>query len=225
MKDKEYCIFNKQYTKQERETLVPQIIEKMQKEEQRWLFFDPAISSSPFNDTVAYDYYPVETLIKANGEKITLNEHGQWSITLSNDDSFVSDALLDLWWKQTIQTKRRNHSHDVNIPAWIETIEANKLANPFDVQDDILEKAILCSETGRPFRIVQPELFLYRKLWLPLPRKHPDIRHQERISQRPGRTLHLRQCDKCHEQMLSVYPPDYDGKVYCEDDYKQEVFG
>ncbi|MEI8091831.1 MAG: hypothetical protein WCG98_06540 [bacterium] len=29
MRDKEYCILNKQYTREEYETLVPQIIEKM----------------------------------------------------------------------------------------------------------------------------------------------------------------------------------------------------
>ena len=32
MKNKEYCIFNKQYTKEEYENIVPQLIEKMKEE-------------------------------------------------------------------------------------------------------------------------------------------------------------------------------------------------
>jgi hypothetical protein len=50
------------------------------------------------------------------------------------------------------------------------------------------------------------ELEFYKKLQLPLPRKHPDIRHTERLSLRPVRTLCLRMCDKCNKEMLSIYP-------------------
>ncbi|MDH4358375.1 MAG: hypothetical protein OEV37_00285 [Candidatus Berkelbacteria bacterium] len=57
---KEYCILNKQYTKEGYEKLVPQIIEKMI-ERGEWGEFFP-ISMSPFgyNETVAMNYYPLE---------------------------------------------------------------------------------------------------------------------------------------------------------------------
>ncbi|MBP7008063.1 hypothetical protein KBB05_05150 [Patescibacteria group bacterium] len=50
------------------------------------------------------------------------------------------------------------------------------------------------------------EIDFYRKHNLPLPRKHPDVRHEERMKLRPGRTLFLRTCDCCGKEMLSVYP-------------------
>jgi len=63
MKDKEYCIFDKQYSKEEWEMLVPQLIEKMEADGLWGRFFPPASSPSPLNDTVAYEYFPVKTLI------------------------------------------------------------------------------------------------------------------------------------------------------------------
>jgi DNA-directed RNA polymerase subunit M/transcription elongation factor TFIIS len=81
-------------------------------------------------------------------------------------------------------------------------------------------------------------LEFYRKHNLPLPRKHPDIRHEERLKQRPSRELHLRKCDKCGKEMVSVYQKDpllggeglgwgqtQEQKVYCEGCYQQEVYG
>jgi hypothetical protein len=50
----------------------------------------------------------------------------------------------------------------------------------------------------------------YQKHNLPLPRKHPDVRNEERMGRRPGRTLYLRTCDKTGEKMISVYPFDYE---------------
>jgi hypothetical protein len=93
-----------------------------------------------------------------------------------------------------------------------------------DVSDDILQQAIVCEISGRPFRIMPLELDFYRKHHLPLPHKHPDIRREERIQQRPGRELYLRNCDKCGVEMLSIYPSDYQGKVYCEECYNKEIY-
>jgi hypothetical protein len=69
--------------------------------------------------------------------------------------------------------------------------------NIADINDDILDKAIICKVSGRPFRISKLELEFYRKHGIPLPRKHYDIRHMERLAQKPRRELHLRTCDKC----------------------------
>ena len=99
--------------------------------------------------------------------------------------------------------------------------------------DDILKAIFVCEISGRPYRIIKQELEFYRKHNLPLPRKHPDIRHEERMKLRPGRTLYLRTCDKTGEEMLSVYAPkeallggtpDYLGKVYSEQAYQQEIY-
>jgi CxxC-x17-CxxC domain-containing protein len=64
----EYCILNKQYTKEEYEALVPRIIEHM-KQTGEWGEFFPA-SYSPFgyNETIASEYYPLtrEEALKLN---------------------------------------------------------------------------------------------------------------------------------------------------------------
>jgi hypothetical protein len=53
-----------------------------------------------------------------------------------------------------------------------------------EVQDDILQYAIACEVTGKLFRIQPQELVFYRKNHIPLPRKHPDQRHLERLALR-----------------------------------------
>jgi hypothetical protein len=60
LRHKQYCILNKQYSKDEYEKLVGQIIKKMI-EDGEWGEFFP-ISMSPFgyNETVAMDYFPLE---------------------------------------------------------------------------------------------------------------------------------------------------------------------
>jgi hypothetical protein len=59
LRNKSYCILNKQYSKEEYEKLVPQIIEKMQADGERGEFFDPSLSSFGYNETVAQEYFPL----------------------------------------------------------------------------------------------------------------------------------------------------------------------
>ena len=59
LRGKEYCILNKQYTKAEYEQLVPQIIEKMQADGERWEFFPSSISPFGYNETLAMEYFPL----------------------------------------------------------------------------------------------------------------------------------------------------------------------
>ena len=76
-------------------------------------------------------------------------------------------------------------------------LQASELPSIDEVTDDILQQAILCEVTNKPFRIIKPELQFYRKYHLPLPRKHPDQRHLERMQLRNPRKLFDRTCDKC----------------------------
>ena len=59
LRNKEYCIFNKQYTKDEYEQLLPKIINHMRETEERGEFFNPSLSLFGYNETVAYEYYPL----------------------------------------------------------------------------------------------------------------------------------------------------------------------
>lgn len=59
IKHKQYCILNKQYTKEEYEVLVPRIIEHMKSTGEWGEFFKPEESPYGYNETVARDYYPL----------------------------------------------------------------------------------------------------------------------------------------------------------------------
>ncbi len=58
--NKQYCILNKQYTKEEYEQLVPKIIKHMQKNWERGQFFAPEISPFGYNETIANEYYSLD---------------------------------------------------------------------------------------------------------------------------------------------------------------------
>jgi hypothetical protein len=121
--------------------------------------------------------------------------------------------------------KRSDYNPDPVIPTWVETLQGDQIPNDISlVWDDILTKILICEVSKRPFKIQKSELEFYRTHHLPLPRKHPDIRHEERMRLRPWRTMFLRTCDKCDKEILSVYDRDYSWKVYCEKCYQKEVY-
>ena len=190
LRNKQYCIFNKQYTKEEYEILVPKIIEHMKSTWERWEFFPAWISPFGYNETSASEYYPMNR-----------------------------ESALSKWFK------RMDKEYPINVPDWIELVKWQDLPdNIHDISDDILKKAVICEVSGKPFRIVKPELEFYHKHNLPLPRKHPDIRHLERLSKRASRNLYLRNCDNCGKQVISVYPADSEFKVYCENCYNKQTY-
>lgn len=55
---KSYCIFNKQYTKEEYEDLLARIKEKMKADAEYGEFFPMGFSMFPYEDTMANDYFP-----------------------------------------------------------------------------------------------------------------------------------------------------------------------
>jgi len=59
LRHKKYCIFNKQYTKEEYEKLVPKIIEHMQNNGEWGRFFPKEMSPYGYNETLANDYFPL----------------------------------------------------------------------------------------------------------------------------------------------------------------------
>ncbi len=160
LRNKQYCILNKQYTKEEYEKLVPKIIRHMKKTWEWWEFFPASISPFWYNETVAQEYFP---LIK----KEAIQKWFNWS------------------------------NYEVPDPKVKKIIPANKLPNNIvDIPDDILNWAIRCEVSWKPFRIIKPELEFYRKYDLPIPRKHPDVRHLERMKLKNLRKLYDRKCNK-----------------------------
>jgi hypothetical protein len=53
-------------------------------------------------------------------------------------------------------------------------LQADSLPSIDEVNDDIIDNAIVCITTGKYFNITLQELQLYRKLGVPLPTMHPS---------------------------------------------------
>ena len=188
LRNSQYCILNKQYTKQEYETLVPRIIEHMKKTWEWWEFFPSSISPFGYNETVANEYYPLK-----------------------------KEEAMSKWFKWS--------DYQNPTPQVTKTIPASKLPdNIQDIPDDILNWAILCEVTYKPYRIIKQELDFYRKHSLPIPKRHPDQRHLDRMKLRNPRKLYDRLCDKCNKDIKTTYSPDREEMVYCEECYNKAVY-
>jgi len=188
LQHKEYCILNKQFTKDEYEELVEKIIENMQSMNEWGQFFPPALSPFDYNETMAQEFYPFSQM-EAIASGFSWRD--------------IPDEIPDV--EKIIPAKRLPDS--VN-----------------DIPDDILNWAIKCEATGRPFRIVKKELEFYRSMGLPVPHLHPDERHKNRRSLRNPRKFWKRKCDKCKKEIQTTYAPERPETVYCEECYLKEVY-
>lgn len=75
LQHQQYCVFNKQHTQEEYETLVVQIIESMQAEGAWGDFFPPSISPFPYQDSLAHERFPVnDETINSRGWKCKQEE-------------------------------------------------------------------------------------------------------------------------------------------------------
>ncbi|MCT4616666.1 MAG: hypothetical protein N4A38_00475 [Candidatus Gracilibacteria bacterium] len=188
LKNKQYCILNKQYTKDEYEKLASKIIKHMQKTGEWGEFFSYDLSPFGYNETVANEYYPLE-------KEVALEKGFNWS------------------------------DYEPPFPKVEKIIPAEKLPkNIKDIPDDILNRAIKCEITNKPYRIIKQELDFYRKFNLPIPNKHPDQRHKERVKRRNLRQIFNRNCQKCGKDIQTSYRLDSPKIIYCEECYNKEFY-
>jgi len=205
LRSKQYCILNKQYTKEAYEELVPKIIKHMNdmpyidskgRVYKYGEFFPSELSPFCYNETIAQEYFPL------------------------TKDEALSQGYK---WKDK---EERNYNIDIHGDAIPDSIK--------DIPDtDILNKVIECNHKGtcnqqctEAFKIIPEELSFYRRMNLPLPRLCPNCRHYERLSQRNPMKLWHRSCMKegCTNEFETSYSPKRPEIVYCERCYQQEVY-
>ena len=92
-----------------------------------------------------------------------------------------------------------------------------------EITDDILNKAIICEKSGRPYRIIASELEFYRRMKLPLPNVHPLIRIEERLNFAKNGKKYKAVCAKCEKEIETIFDPKERYILYCENCYKLEV--
>ena len=224
VRNKQYCILNKQYSKEEYEALVPKIIAHMNampyrdaagREYRYGEFFPAELSPFTYNETLAQEMFPL-----------------------------TPDAAKQKGypWREPDEKK--------HVP----TIAAGAVPDTLrQVPDAIVDEIIECAHKGacmtdqctKAFRVVPAELALYRKMNIPLPALCPSCRHFARIRQRNPMTLWKRACQcagagaekggyknftkhfhgdvPCPNAFQTTYAPDRPEIVYCEQCYQAEV--
>jgi len=211
LRNKKYCILNKQYTKEEYESLVPKIIDHMSNMphvDKKGMvykygeFFPAEMSPFAYNETIAQEHWP-----------ITKEQAGA--------EGYV--------WRDS---EEKNYK--------ITVVAENIPDNSKDLSENISSEVFECAHKGEcnhqcagAFRVIPQELQFYKKMNLPLPHFCPNCRRGERLAQRHMLKFYHRSCmcdklnhghgDKCPNEFETSYAPDGPEIVYCEQCYQQEV--
>lgn len=123
-----------------------------------------------------------------------------------------------------------------------ETLQPGEIPDDIkDVSDSILQAVLRCVSCKRNYNVVEPELQLYRRFSVPIPRHCPDCRYRRKIALRPPRKLWHRECmcdyeryanstkhahhpvGHCPNEFETSYAPERSEIVYCEACYQNEV--
>lgn len=219
LRKKQYCILNKQYTKEEYEKLVVKIKEHMDKMPyvdgrgriyKYGEFFPPEFSPLAYNETIAIDYFP-----RTKSEA----ENAGWL------------------WRDPDPKEYETNIESKDLPDHIK-----------NAPDSIINELIRCSDCHRAYHIIDRELAFYRRFNIPLPRLCHNCRYQNRMKSRNPRRLQQRQCQcaghqsnngvyknldsehsshspnqPCPNTFLTTYQSDQPEIVYCEACYQKEV--
>ena len=235
LRNKSYCILNKQYTKEEYEKLVPKIIQHMNdmpytdsrgRVYKYGEFFPPELSPFAYNETIAQEYFPLtkEQAIE-KGYQWREPEQKQYKITMTTDQ--IPDHIKDVPDSITNEVIQCGSNSDASVGVPIEA-----------------------SGCTTAFKIIPQELDFYRKMNLPLPRLCPNCRHYQRVKQRNPLKLWHRKCQcagktsdlqpatsypyqnqsshfhgssHCLNEFETSYAPERPEIVYCEQCYNSEV--
>jgi hypothetical protein len=223
LRGKQYCVLNKQYTREEYEKLVPQVIQHMKDmpyvdQQGRTYgygeFFPLDLSPFAYNETIAEEYF-------------SLTKEGA-----------VSRGYR---WKEPEGKNYQITKKSSDLPDGIK-----------DIDDSIMKETIGCAHEGKckeqctiAFKIIPQELQFYRRMNLSLPTLCPNCRHYERLRQRNPLKLWHRKCQcggiksengvytntaqhghgisHCQGEFETPYAPERKEIVYCESCYQAEV--
>ena len=201
LRGKQYCILNKEYSKEEYSILRAKIIEQMSEipyidtagiKYSYGEFFPTALSPFSYNETTAQEFFPLE-------KETALKNNFTWFDREERD------------YKPTIMVNQ--------IP---DTIK--------EITEEILKDIIQCANTGKDencttaFRIITNELSFYQRFNIPLPTKCPNCRHKERMAFRTMPNFRKTICaeESCDNQILTAYPESATN-VYCKQHYLGRV--
>ena len=217
LKKKQFCILNKQYTKEEYFNMIEKIKNHMN--EMPYFdkkgniyrygeFFPIEISPYGYNNTIAMQHFSLtKESAQKNGYPWYEVPRGEYKITKKSQE----------------------------IPDLID-----------DINNEILQEVFECENCKNAYRVLENEFLFYKKENLPIPHICNDCRYDRRLNDRLKIDLYDRKCmcvgDKdetgtyintikhihgnelCGEIFKTGYSPDGEEIVYCEKCYQQEVY-
>ena len=231
LRNKKYCILNKQYTKEEYEELVPKIkqhmmdmpyIDKKERIYKYGEFYPTELSLWAYNESFANCYFPLT-------KDEAINKGYNWQDQIIKDYKIITKA-------------------------------ENLVDNIKDVEDDILNEVIICKHCAEEddhsykincnhqcttaFKILPDELNFYRTMGLALPRICPNCRYFERLKKLNPLKLWHRKCmcsgvesenkeyvntvshthgsEPCQNEFETAISEERKEIVYCEKCYQTE---
>ena len=213
LRNAKYCIFNKQYTKEEYENLLPKIIEQMD----TLSFIDKKGRVYKYGE-----YFPIE-----------LSPFGY------NETCAMEQFLLT---KEEAKKEGYNWQDNIQKTVGKETLKPENIPESInEVGDSILNEVLACIECKRNYKIVPNEFIFYKKMRIPIPRKCFYCRHAARLARQNPFKLWHRSCmcgstgspqatsrhdhdGRCPNEFETSYSPDRPEIVYCEKCYQAEVY-
>ncbi len=197
IKHGEKSIFNKSYSQKEYETLCGKIIHHMTHTGEWGEFFPHALSPFGYNETVAQDYFPIE-------RDAAIKKQYNWR---ADDEisSYHGEYYSPLWIREYDEKEVGYEKAEKNIQACLDGI-------------------ISCEKTGKPFKIIKPELAFYIENNIALPTLCPNARHEIRTQLRNPRILYQRICTECSKNIQTVFSPSRSEKILCESCFQKKIF-
>ncbi len=202
LRNKKYCILNKQYEKEEYSKMIEKIkshmnelpyVDKIGRVYKYGDFFPSELSIFSYNETPLQDYYPLDK------------------------ESALASGYS---WKD-----KEEKSYSI-------TITAEDLHNNSFADEEIIHGIIECKHRGEcnhncttAFRVLPDEFNIYKSLGIPAPDMCHNCRYIERINLKNPMKLWHRSCMKegCNNEFETSFAPERPEIVYCEKCYQQEV--
>ncbi len=213
LRKKSYCILNKQYSKEEYEKLLPKIIEHMnimpyidQKGRiyKYGEFFPTEISPFSYNETLAYEYFPLK-------ETEVLNRKYKW-----------------------LGKEKRNYTIKIkakDLPDQIEDFDASIVGKVIGCahaglcNEQCTEAFKILSEELQFYKrnnLILPRLCPNCRHFQRLKKRNPlKLWHRICVC---GKKNHFHGTKKCDIEFETSYAPDRLEIVYCEKCYQQEIY-
>ncbi|MEZ6209486.1 MAG: hypothetical protein R3B64_02880 [Candidatus Paceibacterota bacterium] len=196
LRNKQYCILNKQYTKDDYISMVEKIrthMDDMPYVDKKGIiykygeFFPIDFSWYGYNNTLAQEFFPLD-------KESALNNKYPWYE--------ISKGVYN------IDLKKGELEEDLS-----------------NVDSSICKKNIECEICGNAYKIMENEFIFLKNNGLHIPRRCFSCRQKDRVKQRLGIELYHRSCMNkgCNNEFETSYAPDRPEIVYCESCYQKEV--